>query len=132
MSTEPMPEEVVRFLRTEIDSVRQLETLLALRMAGGARSAQALGAQLRIGPRWTEQQLEDLRTRGLLEATEDASGNPAYRFAPRSAELGRIVDAVAELFDRRRATVIHLIFADADQDALRSLSDAFRLRREEK
>ncbi|MGH2942292.1 MAG: hypothetical protein ACRDLN_05920 [Solirubrobacteraceae bacterium] len=131
VSPEEIPAHIVRFLRQEMESVRELETLLALRASAATRTTDSLAAELRSGVRWTEQQLEGLRAKGLVRIAQDESGAPSYRYAPGTTDLAAIVDAVADLFAKRRSTVIRLIFADTDQDVLRSFADAFRIRREE-
>jgi len=131
VSPEEISAPIVRFLRHEMESVRELETLLALRASAAPRTTEALAAELRSGARWTEQQLEGLRAKGLVQVATDDSGSPGYLYAPRSTDLAAIVDAAADLFAKRRSTVIRLIFADTEQDVLRSFSDAFRIRREE-
>lgn len=131
MSTDAVvPEPARRFLCSEIESVRQLEALLLLRGSAVTWTPSALGVELRSNPRWTEQQLEQLRAKGLVAAAEATGDELAYRYAPASGELRRTVDLVADLFARRKQTVIALIFAEADRDTLQAFSDAFRLRRE--
>lgn len=131
MSPEEIPAPILRFLRHEIESVRELETLLALRASSGTRTTEAVAAQLRSGARWTEQLLEGLRAKGLVCAATDDPGSAGYRYAPRTAELAAVVDAAADLYAKRRLTVIRLIFADTEKDVLRSFADAFRIRRDE-
>ena len=131
MAPDPIPEPVLLFLHREIESVRELETLLALRASGVTTTAEALAATMRSGARWTEQQLEGLHAKGLVAISTDGDGPPHYGYAPRNAELEGIVDAVADAYGRRRSTVIRVIFGDSGQDVLRTFSDAFRLRRED-
>jgi len=121
----------VRFLRDDVESVRQLEALLFIRRgAGRAWTPEQVSAELRSGIGWTTQQLEDLRAKRLLEAAAGPHGEPAFRYAPADGRLAAIVDAVADLFTRRKTTVIRVIFGDADSDALRTFADAFRIRKE--
>jgi hypothetical protein len=131
MTPEPIPQDVVLFLRNQIESVRELETLLALRASATTTTAHALAAKMRSGARWTEQQLEGLHAKGLVAISADGEGPPHYGYAPRDAELQALVDGVADAYDRRRSTVIRVIFGDSGQDVLHTFSDAFRLRRED-
>lgn len=126
-----IPDAIARFLRFEVDSVRELETLLALRESSATRTAEELGTELRSGTRWTEQQLERLRAKGLVSAAAEVSGRPGYRYAPLTAELAEVIDTLAALYATHRVTVVRLIYAEPDQDVLRAFSDAFRIRREE-
>jgi hypothetical protein len=130
-STEGIPADVVSFLREDIESVRQLEALLLLR-ADPARAwtPEQVSAELRSGVPWSRQQLEDLRAKGMLEAASAIGGEPAFRYAPASPQLGRVTAAVAELFVRRKTTVIKLIFGRLEDDSLRSFADAFRIRKD--
>lgn len=130
MPPEEIPAPVLQFLRHEIESVRELEVLLALRASSATRTTAALAAELRSAARWTEQQLESLRAKGLVSAATDDSGSSGYRYAPRTTDLADIVDTAADLFAKRRLTVIRLIFADTETDVLRSFADAFRIRRD--
>ena len=99
--------DVERFLHEDIESVRQLEVLLHVR-AGAPRAyaAEEVSAELRSGPAWTAQQLEDLRAKRLLEELRQQP--PAYRYAP--GEHAALVDEVDRLFARRKPSVIELIF----------------------
>jgi hypothetical protein len=128
---EPIPQAVLGFLRSEIESVRELETLLALRSSATTVTAEALAATLRSATGWTEQQLDGLHAKGLVSISTDDAGPPCYGYAPPSAEVAGVVDAVADAFARRRSTVIRLIFDDSDQDVLRTFADAFRVRRDD-
>lgn len=131
MAPEPIPEAVLLFLQREIESVRELETLLALRASSTTVTAESLAARMRSGARWTEQQLEGLHAKGLVAISAAGEGPPCYGYAPRTAELEAIVDAVADAYDRRRSTVVRVAFGDSGQDVLRTFSDAFRIRRED-
>jgi hypothetical protein len=107
--------DVLRFLRHDVASVRQLETLLLVRAnAPRAWTAEQVNAELQSGLTWTRRQLDGLHAKGLLEVRRDPEGPPAFRYAPTSGELATVVDAVAELFARRRTRVIELIFGGHD------------------
>jgi len=103
MAPEPIPEAVLLFLQREIEieSVRELETLLALRASSTTVTAEALAAKMRSGARWTEQQLEGLHAKGLVAISAAGEGPPCYGYAPRTAELEAIVYAVADAYDQR-------------------------------
>lgn len=131
MPPEPIPQAALQFLRSEIESMRELETLLALRASATTVTAQALAATLRSAAAWTEQQLEGLHAKGLVSISIEGAGPACYAYAPRSAQLAGVVDAVADAFATRRSTVIRLIFDDSDQDVLRTFADAFRVRRDD-
>jgi hypothetical protein len=130
VSTDGIPADVAAFLRSDIDSVRQLEALLLLRAQPRVWSAQQVSSELRCGVVWSEQQLEGLRAKGLLEVAEAAGGAPGFRYAPREGRLNTIVSQVADLFARREHTVIELIFGEPRRDTARSFADAFRIRKD--
>jgi hypothetical protein len=127
---EGIPNDVARFLREDVESVRQLDALLLL--AEDARRpwrSEEVSGELRCGLAWTVQQLEDLTAKGLLEHSAGVGGEPAYRYAPSDHRLQAIVATVAELYQRRKTKVIALIFGESSRDSARAFSDAFRLRR---
>ncbi len=102
--------EMARFLRDEIDSVRELEMLLLLRSAGArAATPAALSAQLRTGVPWAEEQLS---TKGFVSVTRDGAGQRVFRYAPRARSQAETIDMVARLFETHRTSVIRLIFAE--------------------
>jgi hypothetical protein len=77
MAPEPIPEAVLLFLHRQIDSVRELETLLTLRASATTTTAHALAAKMRSGARWTEEQLEGLHAKGLVASRQTAKARPA-------------------------------------------------------
>lgn len=107
-------DDVVRFLRDEIDSVRELEMLVALRAAGPvATTAGALASALRSGDEWTGEQLARMAAKGFVSATTEA-GHVVYRYAPDRPALAAVIDDVARLFETRRTHVIGLIFSGSE------------------
>lgn len=64
--------------------------------------------------------LAGLDAMGLVTISTEGPRPPCCADAPRSTELAEIVDAVADVFGKRRSTVIRLIFGDVDQDVLRT------------
>lgn len=103
-------DDVVRFLRDEIDNVRELEMLVALRAAGPvATTAGALASALRSAAEWTDEQLARMAAKGFVSATSEAGH--AYRYAPVDPALAAVIDDVARLFETRPTHVISLIFS---------------------
>lgn len=106
-----------RFLRDRIDSLRELEMLLALRAAGARPiTPEQLSAQLRANVRWTEEQLARMAEGGLVSTESDVTGATAYRYSPATSGLAAVLDEVAQLLHTRRLRVIELIFAEPDGD----------------
>jgi hypothetical protein len=130
VSTDGIPHDVAAFLQDDVESVRELEALLLLRAQPRVWSAQQVSRELRSGVTWSEQQLEGLRAKGLLEVAPADSGEPGFRYAPRDPRLDDVVGRVADLYSRREHTVIELIFGQPRRDSVRSFADAFRIRKD--
>ena len=123
-----VPQNVIAFIKAHIDSVLQLEILLLLQaQQQRAWSAAEIAHELRIDPAWTSGQLQDLAAAGLLAASSGTP--PAYRYAPRTAELDDAVAGLASAYAARRVTVIGMIFSKP-LDKIRSFADAFRIRKD--
>lgn len=131
MARDEIPQAVARFLQDEVESAREVEALLLLREAPNrAWTPEGLAREMRSSPGWAAQQLEGLRDKGLVETAPDTSGAPGYRYHPARDEQESMVASLAELYARRKNTVIALIFGQAERDPVRSFSDAFRIRRD--
>ena len=125
MNPPSLPEPVARFIERDIHSVLQLEILLWLREHVGDWTPGKVASELRITEQSAELHLVDLSLRGL------ASGSRLTRsfgYAPRTAELGALVDELASCYANMRYTVINLIFS-VPGDSARTLAEAFRFRR---
>jgi hypothetical protein len=124
-------QEVATFLADHIESVLELELLLLLR-ANPARlwTAATLAHELKIDPVFAAAQLDKFYSHGLLagEARTDEPG-AAYRYAPASAGLDRIVAAVAAAYASHRVSIIGLIFSKPTS-TLKTFADAFRIRKD--
>lgn len=120
-----LPEDVHRFLIRHIDSVEELEVLLHARQSPGRSwSATDMARELYSHPTSIEQRFQRLLGAGLLRE----SGAGHFQYAPRSAELDRVVAAVADTYRERRVAVVSLI-ASKPIENVRAFSDAFRLRK---
>jgi hypothetical protein len=121
-------ENVTAFLAAHIDSVLQLEILLLLQAQPQRDwTSTDVAQELRIDAAWSSGQLEGLAAAGLLAATGGTP--PAYRYAPKTAELDDAVKGLARAYEDRRVTVIGMIFSKP-LDKIRSFADAFRIRKE--
>ncbi|MEO6056403.1 MAG: hypothetical protein ABIQ49_06145 [Gemmatimonadales bacterium] len=120
-----LPDDVARFLHQHIDSVEQLEVLLLVRFSPGRSwSPEDMARELYSHPTSIAQRFQSLLGRGLLR--ESAAGH--YQYAPRSADLDRLVARLAETYRERRVAVISLI-ASKPMENVKAFSDAFRIRR---
>lgn len=103
-------------------SVEQLEVLLLLRDdAGIGWTAAAVNARLRSTQESIGRRLGLLAADGLVVRNGDE-----YHYEPGKHE--RVVAEVAACFKSRRVAVIETIFS-GDDEAARTLADAFRIRR---
>lgn len=128
MPAGPVPPDVRRFIVDHIHSVAQLEVLLLLQRDGDvAWTAEEVAREMRYPPGWAATQLVDYCRAGLV--AEVPGEETRYRYAP-SPRLAGAVEALADLYPRRRTTVTRLIFAPREDD-VQLFSDAFRIRREE-
>jgi len=126
---QPLPDIVERLLLDRIDSIAQLELLLALhRSAPAAWSAAEIGGELRIDPAWAAEQLAVLCDREL--AGEAPPGSRRYCFEPATEALAKAADALAACYADRRVAVVALLYARPGP-SIRALADAFRIRKED-
>lgn len=124
MNPPSIPEPVVRFIESHVHSVLELEVLLLLREQAGEWTPARVASELRITEQSAELHLAGLSRRGLTRK----SGPDSYTYAPRTPELGALVDELASCYANMRYTVINLIFAAPD-DSVRTLAEAFRFRK---
>lgn len=123
-----IPEEVRRFIHEYIDSFDQLEVLLLLRAFPDREwSAEAVSRELRNEPGAAAERLADMSLHGLLCASDGQ--NRCYQYRPRTPQLARLVDMVADEYAIRRVTIITLIFSKPSKHVL-SFADAFKLRKD--
>jgi len=122
-----IPEDVERFLAEHIESAEQLDALVLL-YSSPERSwtADALSQALFSVPQSAAKSLERLEARGF--AASDGAPVPAYRYAAGGSDAARVA-GVAAAYRANRAGVIRLLFA-RKVDPVRSLADAFRLRKD--
>lgn len=119
-----MPNEVARFIATDIESVEQLEVLLLLRAAPDKQwtaeeVARALVSRVDSAADW----LARMAQRRLLKRLDGR-----YRYSPSTPEVAVTIDRLAESFAKYRVTVVGLIFSKPSE-RVRLFSDAFRIRR---
>jgi hypothetical protein len=127
-----LPEDVHRFIAEHIHSVEQMEALVALRRAGErAWDATALGRALYTTPEAAGQRLKELAALRLLETVPMPTPAPApgFRYQPATPELARLADDVIAAYEKRRVTVISLIYSKPHAN-VQAFADAFRLRKE--
>lgn len=128
MSVEGLPQEILRFIRSCIHSVGQLEILLLLESCEPiALSASEVNEKLRSNIEAVEQRLSALVRCNLVEP--DAVETSRFRFAPVNDELRTETRQLAELYKSYPTRIIDAIYAAPDRMQL--FSDAFRIKKDE-
>lgn len=126
MTATNLPDDVARFITENIESAESLEILLFLhRNPGESYTAERLSPIVYTVPAAALNSLEGLVAAGF--AISDGGFNPAYRYAPTTAETARQVDGLADAYGTNRVAVIQTIFRRARSPA-QEMADAFRLR----
>ncbi|MBA3533298.1 MAG: hypothetical protein H0T73_15365 [Ardenticatenales bacterium] len=129
MTADDIPELIKSFIATHIQSVEQLEILLLLtENAERDWSAAEVSNSLVIHLESAFVRLKELSGKGLLVSTPEP--DPRYRFQPSTPEVAKLLHDLADVYKRRRVSVITLIFSKP-LDNIRSFADAFKLRKDE-
>lgn len=127
--TDPLPEDVRRFLDEHIESLEQLEILRVLAEDPGREwSAGELAAEIQAEAATAATHVTSLAARGLV-TTSARGGETVARHGARPAELVNRLAKVLAAYRERPVTMIKLVYAKANE-RLRAFSDAFRLRKE--
>jgi hypothetical protein len=124
MTTDPVPEDLRSFILKHIDSIAVLEALLLLRSDRKTWRAVDVAARLYIPEPAAVAVLDHLCLRELV-----ARNGPDYVYAPASAELGKMVDRLADTYSRSLIPVTSIVH---DKPRVQQFADAFRIRREPK
>ena len=127
MAAPNIPDDLRRFILTRIASVPHLEALLLLRAAPEAWTAYAMARRLYVGEQAAGKLLEDLCAMGALAVNQDASAS-SYRYAPKSAELGDLIDRLAAAYGTNLVGISELIHSSMDRQA-QQFADAFTWRK---
>ena len=109
--------EVRSFLRDYIQSVWQLDLLIALMNLREPVDAGKLARLLYSSPGAMESALKHFVNSGILK---EFPGHPhAFKYAPASDEKRRIVEETAKTYAIRRVDVINLIFSNPPKHGIR-------------
>ena len=126
-----LPAEVKRFINKHLHGFSQLELLLHLHDNPSEAVTPAMAArELRLGEEQAAGLLHDLHARGLLAVSDSEGRRQSYRYEPRTRELARQVDALAEIYPTYRHRVVQLIFSKP-RESVTNFAEAFRLRKDE-
>jgi predicted ArsR family transcriptional regulator len=125
---EPFPEDVTRFLETNIGSVDELEVLRVLSGDRGVEfDATVLAKGVQVPAEAISAHLDALERRGLL--TVIRGPGVAYRHGAHTPELEAALGRLLQMYNERPVTMIRMVYARANS-ALKTFADAFRLRKE--
>lgn len=123
-----LPDDVRHFISENISSVAKLEVLLLLRAQRDKEwTAEGVAKELAMSPEVMETHLQELLARGLLTVADTTPRS--YRYGARTAELDRLANELATIYQARRVSVITHIYSEP-VDKVRTFADAFRLRKE--
>jgi hypothetical protein len=122
------PAEIEQFIAQHIESLAELEMLLVMRREPErAWSGDDLSRELYVTPDVCAGIISELERRGFVR--RDASNDKLYRYQSGSAEMDRLIDQLATLYQERRVAVITQIYSKPVKN-VQTFADAFRLRRE--
>ena len=104
MANGDLPQPARSFIARHVDSVLDLDILLAVRAADGPRAGAELARDLRLNEAASAAALEKFAAAGLVERSESG-----YAYRPGSPAVAAAVDALADAYARRRVSVIRFI-----------------------
>lgn len=124
-----IPEDIRRFILTNIASVPSLEAMLLLRSEPERSWDSArLAERLYLSEKVAAQLLEELRSTGVLVLVTDSTS--WYRYQPASPELRQLIDRLAGVYAKNLVEVTALIHSNTGSIVQR-FADAFKWRKDE-
>jgi hypothetical protein len=126
---DPIPDEIVRFMQANVETLEQLELLRVLSENPSQEwEIGPLGAQAQADLPAAATHLAALASRGLVTVIIRGS-DTLYRHGAGSADLDAKLSQLLQFYKERPVSLIRLVYAQAT-DRLRAFSDAFRVRKE--
>ena len=120
-----LPPELRAFLHSCIETIEQVELLMMLRGSDRMRTAREAAAELGVEVGRARRDLETWAARGLFEVR--VGDEIEYRYRPKSGELSRYCDLLAQHYVRSRRAVLGYV-ATVSHLSIKRFADAFRLR----
>jgi 3-dehydroquinate dehydratase len=121
-----LPPSVHALIATSLSSAAALELLLLLHRSSDTYwTATAAAARLGASQERMAAALQSLHRHGFLEQARETV---AFRYAPRTDEARRTVEALASAYDHQRVAVLDAVNAAAT-GAVEAFAEAFRIRR---
>jgi DNA-binding FadR family transcriptional regulator len=124
-----LPAELGVFIHSCIESIEQVELLLLMRGSEPMRTARDVASEVGVSVARARGHLETLAARGLLEVR--VGEEIAYRYRPKSDELARYCDVLAQYYITSRQALLGFVAADS-RLSIKRFAEAFRLRNAEK
>jgi predicted ArsR family transcriptional regulator len=118
------PTEFRAFLYSCIDSVEQVEILAVVSQSNHPWNARAVGARVGVPDTVARHHLETLSARGLLQIK--IANEVTYSYGPKSADLRRYGDQLAEYYATSRTALLRFIATSPPR--VKRFADAFKLR----
>lgn len=126
MTTDPIPEELRRFILTSVPSVPFVEALLVFREARRAPvTIELVARRLYLPEIKAAEVVEQLRAVRIIERAEGGEG---HRFAP-APELESAVELLATFYRSHLVDVTNLVHSTTRRMA-QQFADAFKLRKD--
>lgn len=122
-----IPQDVQLFLERCIAGLEDLEILLfLLHHDDRAFTAASVAAELGLPQRTSAEVLERLGSQNLLDVR--IAHDVLYRYNPGTAQLRQDTQALADIYQLRRAAVLTLVVSKAPS-SVQTFADAFRIRK---
>lgn len=126
MSTEPISDDLRRFILTSIPSVPYLEAVLLLRAEPGREwDAYSVAGRLYIAEAHALELLQLMQQSGLVARTEDGR----FLYGPQAPELRNLIEELASAYVRDLVGVTGLIHSRVGKRA-HQFADAFRWKKD--
>jgi hypothetical protein len=108
MTDDLIPDDIRQFIIVGIDSVAHLEALLLLRTGAHEHwGIPVVAKRLYISEQETTRVLTRLCDQGLV--IKNGSDPLSFQYRPKSVDLGRMIDRVAEVYKKHLVPVTNLI-----------------------
>jgi hypothetical protein len=122
-----IPAHVLRFLRENIDTVPQLETLLMMREERDRRWLVAdVASRNYIAEHRAADTLNSLQRRGLVTSDESP---PRFRFDPATDEVRALIDDLARCYQKNLSRITEFIHAKPSA-SIKEFARAFDLKKD--
>jgi hypothetical protein len=119
--------ELKRMIAANLATMDHVETLLALaKMAPAPVTAADLAREMKRPEPLIAVALQDLESFGLAMSS-GAGASERFHYEPRSEELRKSTEELAEVYNTHPVTLIRTVY-DRPPDAVTSFADAFRIR----